>query len=523
MSSKLTLSRLSFRSQLLVLGGLVVVLFLTVLIATFAALRYTRYSVLSDEKKHLLETVRALAREYSDKADFAHRNYEVPPLDVPSAESSNGVLTLLSRVVLQNADGVEGGFYARTTNSLLGYSFPTREADNSADKEIPDAERLAILQIAGTAAVTAEPSEKVLVTPGDIVLIEAVPVRDGKTVLGSAWTLKRFPSVPGTNRRRAYLIVAGLGLATLTSVLLTLLVVRNLQSGVLKIEGGLENLEQDLASQLVIGDDPGEIKRIASAINRLAAILRQKIESEKEIEDRLRHAERLAALGRLIAGVAHEVRNPLATIRLRVQMCQQSSDDSSVHESCAVALEEIERVNGMVNRLLNFSQPIQLHPEPTNLRLLLEQRLENHAERARNHRVRFITNFVNDSRLLSVDQNRMAQVFDNVIQNAIEAMATSGGTLCMSVTSDGSRSAERQEVCVEFNDTGSGINPAIASRVFDPFFTTKSTGTGLGLSICHELVRAHGGEIRIVSGNGHGTTVRILLPSSTPDATLRQT
>jgi len=518
----LTLSRLSFRSQLLVLGGLVAVSFLTVLIATSAALSYTRYSILSDEKKHLLETARALAREYSDKADFAHRINEVPPLEDPSVESSNGVLTLLSRVVLQNAEGIEGGFYARTTNTLLGYSFPTRETEDSANKKIADTERLAILQVADAAAVTAEPSEKVLVTPGDIVLIEAVPVRDRESVLGSAWTLKRLPSLPGANRRRAYLIVAGLGLATLTSVLLTLVVVRNLQLGVLKIEGGLQNLEQDLASQIVIGDDPGEIKRIASAINRLAATLRQKIESEKQIEDRLRHAERLAALGRLIAGVAHEVRNPLATIRLRVQMCQQSSDDPSVHDSCAVALEEIERLNGMVNRLLNFSQPIQLHPEPTNLRLLLEQRLESHAERARNHRVRFITNFVSDPQLLPLDQNRMAQVFDNVIQNAIEAMATAGGTLCMSVTSDGSRSPERREVCVEFNDTGTGISPAIASRVFDPFFTTKSTGTGLGLSICHELVRAHGGEIRLVSGNGHGTTVRILLPVSTPDAIPRQ-
>jgi len=110
----------------------------------------------------------------------------------------------------------------------------------------------------------------------------------------------------------------------------------------------------------------------------------------------------------------------------------------------------------------------------------------------------------------------MAQVFDNVIQNAIEAMADSGGTLCMNLTSDGSRSAGKREVCVEFNDTGTGISTAIVSRVFDPFFTTKSAGTGLGLSICHELVRAHGGEIRLVSGIGHGTTVRILLPISQP-------
>jgi signal transduction histidine kinase len=162
-----------------------------------------------------------------------------------------------------------------------------------------------------------------------------------------------------------------------------------------------------------------------------------------------------------------------------------------------------------------------LHPEPTNLRLLLEQRLEGFADRARIHRVRFITNFLSDSPHLLVDQSRMAQVFDNVIQNAIEAMSDSGGTLCVSLTSDGSGSPEGRKVCMEFNDTGTGINPGIASRVFDPFFTTKSNGTGLGLSICHELVRAHGGEIRLLSGNGHGTTVRILLPVSDTISALR--
>jgi signal transduction histidine kinase len=514
MPPNLPLSRLSFRLQVLLLGGLVAILFLAVLFASFAALRYTKSSVLSEEKKQLLETTRSLAQEYSNKADFAQRNNEVPPLENPSLESSNGVLTLLSRVVLQNAQGVEGGFYALNADALLGYSFPTRQTDDSPGENILGAERSALLRTAHEAAVKRQSSERVLVTPGDIVLIEAVPVRDSQKSSGSAWTLKRIPSLPGTNRFRAYLIVAGLGVAALICVLLTLLVVRNLQSGVLKIEGGLENLERDLTSQIPMGDDPGEIKRIASAINRLGAILHEKIDSEKQIEDRLRHAERLAALGRLIAGVAHEVRNPLATIRLRVQMCQQSSEDPSVYESCTVALEEIERLNGMVNRLLNFSQPVQLHPEPTNLRLLLEQRLEGFAERARNHRVRLVTNFNRDPQLLSLDQSRMAQVFDNVIQNAIEAMADSGGTLSMNLTSDGNRSAARRDVCVEFNDTGTGISPAIAGRVFDPFFTTKSTGTGLGLSICHELVRAHGGEIRIVSGNGHGTTVRILLPIS---------
>ena len=123
MPPKLPLSRLSFRWQVLLLGGLVAVLFVAVLVASYAALRYTKASVLSDEKKHLFETTRSLAQEYSDKADFAHRNNEVPPLEDPSSESSNGVLALLSRVVLQNADGVEGGFYARRTEALLGAHF----------------------------------------------------------------------------------------------------------------------------------------------------------------------------------------------------------------------------------------------------------------------------------------------------------------------------------------------------------------------------------------------------------------
>src|SRR5579864_1355075 len=470
MPPRLPIPKLSFRQQVLLLGGLVAVLFLSVLFAAFAAWRYTKSSVLTDEKKNLLKTTGALAQEYSDKAQSAQRNDEAPPLDVPSSEFSNGVLTLLSRVVLQNADGVEGGFYSRTTDMLLGDSFSKKEPGDTANLDSVSKERVAALQVAREAVQSGQPSERVLVTARDIVLIEAVPIRDSRNVPGSAWTLKRLPSLPGTNRYRAYLTIMGLGFAALVSVLLTLLVARNLQLGVLKIEGGLEHLEHDLTSQIAIGDEPEEIKRIASAINRMGTILREKIESKRQMEDQLRHAERLAALGRLIAGVAHEVRNPLATIRLRVQMCQQSSEDPIVHESCTVALEEIERLNGMVNRLLNFSQPVQLHPERTNLRFLVEQRLEGFAEKARRHRVRFVTNFFGEPQYLSIDQSRMAQVFDNVIQNAIEAMADSGGTLSMNLTSDGTKSPERREVFVEFSDTGSGINPTIASRVFDPFF-----------------------------------------------------
>jgi signal transduction histidine kinase len=291
-----------------------------------------------------------------------------------------------------------------------------------------------------------------------------------------------------------------------------LLVVRGLQDGVRKIEGGLKNLERSLASQISIDNDPDEIRQIAQAIPRLGSALKEKIEDEKQIEDQLRHAERLAALGRLIAGVAHEVRNPLATIRLRVQMCQDS-ENADVRESCAIALQEVERLNGMVNRLLSFSRPVRLHAEPTDLNRLVKQRLDNFDELARRHDIRFVTRFTNNVSPVRVDQSRLAQVFDNVIQNAIEAMSATGGTLCVNVTREPPGSENGSEACVEFNDTGEGIKSDVVGRIFDPFFTTKSSGTGLGLSICHELVQAHGGEIQVASAEGCGTTVRILLPA----------
>jgi signal transduction histidine kinase len=290
------------------------------------------------------------------------------------------------------------------------------------------------------------------------------------------------------------------------------LVVRNLQSGVRKIESSLQDLESDLTSQIPTGSDPEEIERIAQAINRLGTSLKDNIDREKRIEDRLRHAERLAALGRLVAGVAHEVRNPLATIRLRVQMVQRDLRNTRADDSCSIALEEIERLNGMVNRLLNFSRPVRFQPEPTNLNQLTEQRLNRFMESAEGKGIQIITTFPEDGALIPIDQSKMSQVFDNVIQNAIEAMTESGGTLWVSVTSQIKSASGTDKVRVEFRDSGNGINSSMISRIFDPFFTTKASGTGLGLSICHEFVRAHGGEIQIESTEGDGTSVRIILP-----------
>ena len=514
--SKLSLSRLSFRWQVTLLGTLVAVLSLAVLLAIFATLRYTKSAILSGEEKRLADTARNLAQEYEDQAVSARRNNQQPPLDKPNVGSSREVLALTSRLVLQNLEGVGGGFYSSANDTLVGNFYPAGELSQggAGNSDFPQAERQAVLEIARTAATSQQSSERTIVNPTGILLISAIPIREGYSVVGSAWSVKHLSDLPGTNRFRAYLITAGLATAALASVLLTLLVIRNLQGGVRKIENGLQTLESNLSSRIDTTNEPAEIQHVVQAINRLGLTLNEKLDHEKQIEAQLLHAERLASLGRLVAGVAHEVRNPLATIRLRVQMCRRDAADTKVKESCIIALEEIERLNGIVNHLLNFARPIQLQLEPVDLRGLVQERIRSFEELALRNQVELMTNLPNRKFLTLLDKDRMAQVFDNIIQNALDAMSEHGGTLSVILASHTEKDEKAAGVSVEFQDTGKGMDSTVVGRVFDPFFTTKPSGTGLGLSISHELVRAHGGDIKIASEAGRGTSVRITVPQS---------
>jgi two-component system sensor histidine kinase HydH len=244
----------------------------------------------------------------------------------------------------------------------------------------------------------------------------------------------------------------------------------------------------------------------------LGVTLRGKIDREKQIEAQLRHAERLASLGRLVAGVAHEVRNPLATIRLRVQMCRRDAPNANVKESCHIALEEIDRLNGIVNRLLSFARPIQLQLQQVDLKELVRERIRSFEEPASQRQVQLMTNLPARDFVGVVDKDRISQVFDNVIQNALEAMADHGGTLSVTLQYQTKNAEKHPRVSFEFQDTGKGMDSAVVGHVFDPFFTTKPSGTGLGLSISYELVRAHGGDIKIESETGRGTNVMITIP-----------
>src|SRR5665213_2277424 len=279
------LPKLSFRWQIILLGAVVVVLFIAVLIGTLGALQYTKSAVLNNEKHRLLEVAQVLARNYLEEAQSASHAHGLAGLDL-NAITSPRQIEEIGKNSLQKLYGMEGGFYRSDGELLLGYPTASSQENVQPPPNSPPSGdvRSSIFEIAKNASVTRMPAEQVLTGGNEIFLIEAVPIANDKDAWGSAWTMERMEGLPGSNRLRAYLITVGLGVAALVCVILTLLVVRNLQTGVRKIESSLQNLEWELTSQIPTGSDPEEIERIAQAINRLGASLKANIDREKQIE-----------------------------------------------------------------------------------------------------------------------------------------------------------------------------------------------------------------------------------------------
>ena len=224
------LPKISFRWQIILLGTVVVVLFIAVLIGTLGALQYTKSAVLNTEKRRLLESAQDLARNYVDESKI--RNDKHAAADLSShEEASRQLIKDISTSSLQKLGGIEGGFYLVSGGVVLGYAPATIQDDDQShvNTALHDEVQSSILETAKKASSTRITAEMTLTQGNEIFLIEAVPVGIVSSEAGSAWTMERMQGVPGSNRLRAYLVTVALGVAALVCVILTLLVVGNLQ------------------------------------------------------------------------------------------------------------------------------------------------------------------------------------------------------------------------------------------------------------------------------------------------------
>jgi two-component system sensor histidine kinase HydH len=261
-------------------------------------------------------------------------------------------------------------------------------------------------------------------------------------------------------------------------------------------EGRLVPLEVIAA---VLRDDEG------SLIGRIA--LFRDLSELQHLRKEVERSQRLAAVGSLAAGVAHEIRNPLSSLKGFATYFRQRygevPDDVKVAD---IMIQEVDRLNRVITELLEFSRPMELKRKATDLAELVRHTLGTLEGQAREKGIMVHADLPPGLPGASIDADRMTQVFLNLFLNALAA-TDRGGVLSVGVALQDGRSLR-----VTVTDTGTGIRKEDLGRIFDPYFTTKSSGTGLGLAIVHQIVEAHGGEIRLDSEPGKGTTFTILFP-----------
>ncbi len=247
----------------------------------------------------------------------------------------------------------------------------------------------------------------------------------------------------------------------------------------------------------------------------------------KALEARLRKGERLASLGVLAAGMAHEIKNPLGGIRGASQLLREEfAPENSSRELTDIIIREVDRLNQIVQGLLDFSKPHEPRLAPVNIHEILTRvltliEIENPKDVLRIERL-----FDPSLPDINGDADQLAQVFLNIIQNAIDAMAGSGTlSLTTRVLSGFQIRKQTQEkvrmICVDVEDSGCGIAPEEIGSIFDPFFTRKPRGVGLGLALCYRIVEDHGGKIDVESRPGAGTRFSVSLPMS-PEGSVRE-
>ena len=228
----------------------------------------------------------------------------------------------------------------------------------------------------------------------------------------------------------------------------------------------------------------------------------------QELKREIERTQRLASLGRLAAGIAHEIRNPLSSIKgFATYFRERYKDIPEDQKTAEIMVQEVERLNRVIGQLLEFARPMSVRKKPTSIQTVIQHSLKMIERDAQAKNITIRVDLSPETQEVSIDPDRINQVFLNLYLNGIEAMED-GGTLSVDLyPEEGGR-----QIKISVSDTGTGIHKEDLVHIFDPYFTTKQSGTGLGLAIVHKIIESHKGEVKVESEPGKGTMVTIILP-----------
>jgi two-component system NtrC family sensor kinase len=275
-----------------------------------------------------------------------------------------------------------------------------------------------------------------------------------------------------------------------------------------------------------------EVGRLTIAFNQMARQLRsyyaglenritstreelEKVSDElKKSKEVLARSEKLVALGQVSAGVAHEIRTPLTSIKLFIQSLETMfPSDDEVLEDFSIIKGEMERMEDIIDRFLSFARPAEPKFESVNMNQILSDAIYLARTRLERGKIVIETEYDDNLPLIAGDRQQLKQVFLNMLLNSIEAMPD-GGKITLATNLIGVSSRDTKLLKITITDTGCGIDAASRRYIFDPFFTTKDSGTGMGLAIAFTVIGQHGGLIEVESESSKGSTFTVYLPSS---------
>ena len=471
--------------NLLLLTALVAVLLGCLLMSDLV--RNFRSVVVADATKSLANALRELTE--------AEKNWSKRHTmsGIKSREALDTDLRLISYDVLRSYPDVEGGYYL--DEQPIGHSFPSYTEPGSGLKQ-PAVERNAVLACLAESRATGRVGRRVFADGRDLVIVSASVV-PGRPV--QAWGLKRFIDFNASSHLIHQVALAGLMLLSLICIGAVIRLSFGMQRGFAAIQSGLARLRSDLDYR--IPDQHGELSPMITAINEMAAS-RQKLEADLRREDRLR------VIGRVVAGIAHEIRNPLNSIRLTLEVLKRRLRKHNIgDDEVARVTAETERLDKLLNSILVFGadEPGRLCRQP--VLPVLERTMALVQPQVADRGIAAEVTAPPDLEA-TVDGNHLQQAMMNLLLNAIDA-AGKGGHIAVSVQQNNGH------VDIDIQDSGPGLNGEQQERLFEAFYTTKSAGTGLGLAVTRTLLEKMGAKIWYV-GSDPGAHFRIELLAGAP-------
>lgn len=475
----------SLRLQAVVIGLASLSMAALAVILIQDALSRAEQTLIREAEQQSTTAVNELKQQFLERASVVE-----DPLSAMPIEAQDLSLGGLSGAVLRPYEGVEGGFLLGPALRVVGYAGSSRRSDKRGPTEA-ELERLRerVASLEGGRGGTARIAQGT-----DWLVFGLAGVPSGNAV---AWTLKRLHGArdPVGERRRWWL--AGLVLSALIGLGGVISISVRLRRDADTVSAGLARLESDLGYRLpAMGGDFG---RITAAVNMMA-------ERRAALETTVRQQDRLAALGKVVAGVAHEIRNPLNSIRLGLELLQRRLEKGTARVGeVRGAMEEVDRLDRILSRLLAFGRPALEDRALQPIAPLIDRAVAMVHKQSEQKGVSIqVAGAEGPPPEADVDGLQVEQVLINLLLNAIEASPT-GGFVRMDLFADA------ESVRVTVGDHGPGIPGPAREHVFDPYFTTRDSGTGLGLAVSREVVAHHGGSLRFETDT-RGTTFTMSLP-----------